>query len=39
MSLTKAVLELAQEGPGPDGHGYREAFIDLVKRTMSLLER
>jgi Ca-activated chloride channel family protein len=31
-----AVLELAAEGLGPDQHGYRAEFLEMVKRARSL---
>ncbi len=31
-----SVLELAEEGQGPDLHGYRAEFIELVKKARSL---
>jgi Ca-activated chloride channel family protein len=31
-----AVLELAQSGVGPDEHGYRAEFLDLVKTAAKL---
>lgn len=33
-----SVLELAEEGKGPDKQGYRTEFIDLVKRARALTE-
>jgi Ca-activated chloride channel family protein len=34
-----AVLELAQEGLGDDQAGYRIEFVDLVRKTKSLLRK
>jgi Ca-activated chloride channel family protein len=31
-----AVLEIAQEGRGDDKHGYRGAFLDLVRRAKAI---
>ena len=31
-----AVLELAAEGKGPDKSGYREEFLDLVRRAKEI---
>jgi Ca-activated chloride channel family protein len=31
-----AVLEIAQEAQGPDKHGYRKAFLELVRATQGV---
>ena len=33
-----AVLEWAQEGKGADANGYRAGFIELVRKTQSLIK-
>jgi Ca-activated chloride channel family protein len=31
-----SVLELAEEGPGADAHGYRSEFLELVRKARGL---
>jgi len=33
-----AVLEIAQEGLGADPHGYRQGFLELVRKAKELAE-
>ena len=33
----ESVLELAQEGRGPDAHGYRSEFLELVRKARDLI--
>jgi Ca-activated chloride channel family protein len=32
----ESVLELAEEGPGADAHGYRSEFLELVRKARGL---
>ena len=33
----ESVLELAQEGRGPDAHGYRSEFLELIRKARDLI--